>query len=132
MKYRQEADWWSLGVVLYEMVVNRNLFSGRDEDEIYNQITRGDHYKKITINVHAQMISFMKKLLHRDPKKRLAYRYKPNYINPLNSEPFFIQGSKLIENMEPPIEITYMADDETADTSDQIYYNKIRKKRHPR
>lgn len=73
------------------------------------------------------MISFMKKLLHRDPKKRLAYRYKPNHINPLNSEPFFIQGSKLIEKIDPPIEITYMADDETADGSDQIYYNKIRK-----
>ena len=50
MKYKQEADWWSLGVVLYEMAVNRNLFSGRDEDEVYNQVTRGDHYKKITIN----------------------------------------------------------------------------------
>lgn len=65
--------------------------------------------------------------MERNPDKRLAYKYKP-YVNPLNSESFFIDGAKLVDMGNFPIESTYMADEETENSKENIYYNKIRKK----
>uniref|UniRef100_A0A8C1I927 protein kinase C n=1 Tax=Cyprinus carpio TaxID=7962 RepID=A0A8C1I927_CYPCA len=52
-KYSFSVDWWSFGVLLYEMLIGQSPFQGDDEDELFESIR-------------------MDKLFERDPTRRLG------------------------------------------------------------
>lgn len=37
-KYNSSVDWWSFGVLLYEMLIGQSPFTGRDEEELFQSI----------------------------------------------------------------------------------------------
>lgn len=46
-KYTFSVDWWSFGVLVYEMLIGQSPFQGDDEDELFESI-RSDtpHYPR--------------------------------------------------------------------------------------
>ncbi|KGL84560.1 Protein kinase C theta type, partial [Tinamus guttatus] len=37
-KYNSSVDWWSFGVLLYEMLIGQSPFHGQDEEELFQSI----------------------------------------------------------------------------------------------
>ncbi|KFP57132.1 Protein kinase C theta type, partial [Cariama cristata] len=37
-KYNTSVDWWSFGVLLYEMLIGQSPFHGQDEEELFQSI----------------------------------------------------------------------------------------------
>ncbi|XP_041047363.1 protein kinase C delta type-like [Carcharodon carcharias] len=69
-KYTFSVDWWSFGVLLYEMLVGQSPFHGDDEDELFEAI-RVDtpHYPRW---ITRESKDILEKLFERDPSKRLG------------------------------------------------------------
>ncbi|XP_034354651.1 protein kinase C delta type isoform X2 [Arvicanthis niloticus] len=97
LKYSFSVDWWSFGVLLYEMLIGQSPFHGDDEDELFESIrTDTPHYPRW---ITKESKDIMEKLFERDPVKRLGV------TGNIRSHPFFktINWS-LLENrkVEPP------------------------------
>ncbi|CAG02031.1 unnamed protein product, partial [Tetraodon nigroviridis] len=124
-KYTFSVDWWSFGVLVYEMLIGQSPFQGDNEDELFESIrTDIPHYPRwITkeskslielVNFTERLVSaalmcltyinqnissFFFKLFERDPSRRLGV------VGDIRAHPFFrtINWSAL-ENreVEPP------------------------------
>ncbi|XP_065179775.1 protein kinase C delta type-like isoform X2 [Sycon ciliatum] len=69
-RYGFSVDWWSLGVLCYEMLLGQSPFSGEDEDDLFDSIQHDDVvYPKW---LPKQASAFISRLLVRDPTKRLG------------------------------------------------------------
>jgi len=99
--YNFSVDFWSFGVLMYEMLTGYSPFHGEDEEELFQAIQHHDVPYPNSISENS--ISCVKKLLERDPLKRLGMKTSP--YGDIRSHPFFskIDWRKL-ENreIEPP------------------------------
>ncbi|XP_063217640.1 putative protein kinase C delta type homolog isoform X4 [Bacillus rossius redtenbacheri] len=69
-KYNQCVDWWSFGVLLYEMVVGQSPFSGCDEDDLFWSICNEQpHFPR---HLSAEASGILALLLEKDSSKRLG------------------------------------------------------------
>ena len=99
-RYDQAVDWWSFGILLYEMLIGRSPFSGTDEDELFWSICNEDVYYPRYLSVQAKEILGM--LLVRDPEKRLGM---PGCLaGSIRNQVFFkpINWEKLEKKKVPP------------------------------
>ncbi|KAG7229601.1 hypothetical protein INR49_012631 [Caranx melampygus] len=69
-KYTFSVDWWSFGVLVYEMLIGQSPFQGDDEDELFESI-RSDtpHYPRW---ITKESKSLLEQLFERDPTQRLG------------------------------------------------------------
>jgi protein-serine/threonine kinase len=95
------VDWWTYGILLYEMMCGSTPFKGRSQQETFDNIMHGDlkFPKDGEIGKHAK--DLIKKLLHPDPKKRLGAH---DGAAEIKKHPWFkgVQWA-LIRNDDPPI-----------------------------
>ncbi|KAI1285991.1 putative protein kinase C delta type -like protein [Halotydeus destructor] len=69
VKYNQLVDWWSFGVLIYEMVVGRPPFDGSDEDELlWNICNEEVHYPKYLSKDIVEMMSIC---MEKNPDQRM-------------------------------------------------------------
>lgn len=80
-KYTFSVDWWSFGVLVYEMLIGQSPFQGDDEDELFESI-RSDtpHYPRWLTKEAKNMIEL---LFEREPSRRLGI------VGDVRAHPFF-------------------------------------------
>ncbi|XP_043943103.1 protein kinase C theta type [Protopterus annectens] len=71
-KYGTSVDWWSFGVLLYEMLIGQSPFHGHDEEELFQSIRMDDPYYPRWISKDAKDI--LVKLFVREPEQRLGVK----------------------------------------------------------
>eukprot|EP00340_Litonotus_pictus_P009583 CAMPEP_0170514602 /NCGR_PEP_ID=MMETSP0209-20121228/1181_1 /TAXON_ID=665100 ORGANISM="Litonotus pictus, Strain P1" /NCGR_SAMPLE_ID=MMETSP0209 /ASSEMBLY_ACC=CAM_ASM_000301 /LENGTH=356 /DNA_ID=CAMNT_0010798759 /DNA_START=8 /DNA_END=1078 /DNA_ORIENTATION=- len=81
--YGKEVDWWSLGVLVYEMICGCPPFYSTNRDHLFNLIKNPQVTYPNDISVNA--VDFLNKIFVSDPKKRLG----TNGASEVISHPFF-------------------------------------------
>ncbi|KAG0418341.1 Protein kinase C theta type, partial [Dictyocoela roeselum] len=71
--YTKDADWWSFGIVLYEMYETEPPFNGETDEDLANAILNEDVCFITNFGDVAQ--DLIKKLLEKDPTKRIGYGF---------------------------------------------------------
>uniref|UniRef100_A0AAR2LRY9 Protein kinase C n=1 Tax=Pygocentrus nattereri TaxID=42514 RepID=A0AAR2LRY9_PYGNA len=80
-QYSFSVDWWSFGVLVYEMLIGQSPFHGDDEDELFESIRMDTpHYPRwITVDTR----DMLERLFERDPSRRLGV------VGNIRAQPFF-------------------------------------------
>ncbi|XP_036197608.1 protein kinase C theta type isoform X1 [Myotis myotis] len=71
-KYNHSVDWWSFGVLLYEMLIGQSPFHGQDEEELFHSIRMDNPFYPRWLEREAK--DLLVKLFVREPEKRLGVR----------------------------------------------------------
>jgi len=76
-QYTSGVDWWSFGILLFELAYGKTPFVNNN----YNKITKSILNQKPKFqHISKKLKSLIKKLLKKDPKKRLGYKGGANDI----------------------------------------------------
>lgn len=97
-QYGMEADWWSYGVLLYEMLTGITPFFDPNISQMYKKIQTADVKYERYPPLDPQAIDLLQKLLVRDPAQRIG-------IDEVRAHPFFeeINWLKLeVKDVEAP------------------------------
>ncbi len=120
--YKPVADWWTYGIIIYELLFGVPPFFNESDNKIKEQIVRFDvRFPKIS-NVSNSAKDLIKKLLNKNPLSRLGHSkgfeeiqkhdfFKGfNFDNLINKkiEPKYKPTNiDIINNKEPNIEVSY-------------------------
>ncbi|XP_077196431.1 protein kinase C theta type isoform X4 [Paroedura picta] len=69
-KYNMSVDWWSFGVLLYEMLIGQSPFHGQDEEELFQSIRMDSPFYPRWLDGNAR--DLLVKLFVREPERRLG------------------------------------------------------------
>lgn len=100
-KYGISVDWWSFGVLQYEMLMGQSPFHGDDEDDLFQSILHDELFYPRWLPTDA--VRCLSGLLERNPQVRLGMPNCPQ--GEIRNHPFFkpIDWEKLERReVEPP------------------------------
>jgi len=127
--YGQECDWWSLGVIMYEMLVGYPAFASESSHETYKKIMNWRETLKFPddVDLSPEAIDCIRRFCC-EPEHRLGH----NGIQEIMQHPFFkdIDWDN-IRNMTPPFvpnlenihDTTYFPVDDFKDVPEQPDYD---------
>ena len=75
--YDKSVDIWSLGIACYEMLTGRKTFVGKDINDLYQKVEKGNY--TIPVNLSKEVVSFIKGMLQYDPGKRMTIEELSNH-----------------------------------------------------
>jgi len=101
--HTSSVDWWTFGILIYEMLYGRTPFRGRTREHTFDHILHKTNIKFPEVPVVSKEgKNLVKKLLDKDPRKRLGSEHGAADIK----EHAFFKGKinwALIRNQTPPI-----------------------------
>ncbi|CAK8562050.1 unnamed protein product [Lathyrus sativus] len=99
-RHTSAIDWWTLGILLYEMLYGRTPFRGKNRQKTFSNILHKDLTFPSSIPASLAARQIINALLQRDPGSRLG---STTGANEIKQHPFF-RGINwpLIRNMSPP------------------------------
>jgi serum/glucocorticoid-regulated kinase 2 len=83
--YDENVDWWSLGILIYELSTFRTPFYANNSTDIIENVLSNDVTYPETMREEVKQI--ISGLLERDPKQRLGNIHSPHGL--LRNQPFF-------------------------------------------
>ena len=99
--YTFSVDFWSFGVLLYEMLTGYSPFHGDDEEQLFQAIQ--EHEVLYPSSMSEPSAACVRQLLERDPVRRLGMRTSPH--GEIRQHAFFarVDWNKLeLRQIEPP------------------------------
>jgi len=117
--YGKDVDWWSLGILIYEMMIGRPPFYSDNVQEMYSKIL--NQVVKFPPDVPEDAKSFISGLLSRDPKQRLGYG--PTDSESIRVHPYFknIDWDALVKKeIEPTFKPSVKGDTDTSNFDRQF------------
>ncbi|RHY28170.1 hypothetical protein DYB32_006177, partial [Aphanomyces invadans] len=95
--YGYAADWWSWGVMLYEMLYGSTPFHDHNVSVMYRKITEADVIYANHFNLDSDAVDLLQHVLVRDPSTRLTFAQ-------IQAHPFFatIDWVLLLQKQVPP------------------------------
>eukprot|EP00049_Salpingoeca_infusionum_P028081 m.36101 g.36101 ORF g.36101 m.36101 type:complete len:738 (+) comp9967_c0_seq1:168-2381(+) len=113
LPYGASVDFWSLGVLIYEMLVGDSPFEGDDEDELFDQILH--HEVQFPARISSEARSFLNGLLTRPVRSRLGCGR--NGEQDIKAHPFFagtdwtkLENRQIDPPYKPPVKDPRSAD----------------------
>ncbi|XP_075471719.1 serine/threonine-protein kinase N2 isoform X2 [Ascaphus truei] len=117
--YTRAVDWWGLGVLIYEMLVGESPFPGDDEEEVFDSIVNDEvRYPRF---LSTEAISIMRRLLRRNPERRLGASEKD--AEDVKKHPFFriIDWTALLaKKVKPPFVPTIKGREDVSNFDDEF------------
>ncbi|CAO3700963.1 hypothetical protein G6F70_006440 [Rhizopus microsporus] len=100
------VDWWTLGILIYEMLFGKTPFKGSGRNETFSRILHCDvqfpeQPSPYKTQISNQAKNLVRKLLHKDENKRLGSRAGASDVK---AHPFFKSiNFALLRHCKPPI-----------------------------
>lgn len=86
----KSTDWWSFGVILYEMLAGIPPFYSKEIDKMYEYIKHAELKFTTKVKFSAEAQDIISKLLIKDPTQRLGSK---TGLNEIKSHPFFAKAN---------------------------------------
>lgn len=115
--YTKTVDWWTLGVLLYEMLTGLPPYYDENTNEMYRRILEDNLTFPDDMSVRAR--SLLRGLLNRDPTQRLGHRGAAE----IKAHPFFAEidwGKLLSRRYQPPFKPRVASATDTSNFDDEF------------